>query len=206
MKLQTASFFAIIFVLGALMTVSSCSRADRFAGAWMGVPTRLAGIPGAADATATVTIDFAPTGDVRTGGDVVLSATVDVSQAVVGSPVEMVQPYQADVAATASIRGRYMVTDDDDDVVLHLDPSTLSVNVDPDGITLSENMLTGLQQPQIDSITARTADQWRVLITAAVRDEFYRYGKIDDIKVHHTDMMSCEIDDRDYIFRRIAPN
>lgn len=124
-----------------------------------------------------------------------------------GSVISPDAPYQVDVAATASIRGRYVAEDDDDDdILLHLDPSTLQVNVDPAGVTFSENILTGLQRPTLDSLTMQTVDAWRVLITSAIRDEFYKYQKIDDIKVHHGDMLSCEVADRDYTFRRVAPN
>lgn len=194
-------------MLGALIFISSSSRTDRFAGEWMGTPTRMMDIPGASDATSTISIDFAPSSDVRRGGDVLMSATIDVSQAVTGSVISPDAPYQVDVAATASIRGRYVAEDDDDDdILLHLDPSTLQVNVDPAGVTFSENILTGLQRPTLDSLTTQTVDAWRVLITSAIRDEFYKYQKIDDIKVHHGDMLPCEVADRDYTFRRVAPN
>lgn len=207
MKFSTASFFGALTVLGALIFISSCSRTDRFAGEWMGTPTRMMDIPGASDATSTISIDFAPSSDVRRSGDVLMSATIDVSQAVTGSIISPDAPYQVDVAATASIRGRYVAEDDDDDdILLHLDPSTLQVNVDPAGVTFSENILTGLQRPTLDSLTMQTVDAWRVLITSAIRDEFYKYQKIDDIKVHHGDMLSCEVADRDYTFRRVAPN
>ena len=207
MKISTASFFGALVALGALMCISSCSRTDRFAGEWIGTPTRMMNIPGAADASSTVSLDFAPSTDVRRGGDVFMSATIDVTQAVVGSSFSVDDPYQVDVAATDSIRGRYVADgDDDDDILLHLDQSTLQVNIDPAGVTFSENILTGLQRPALDSLTQQTVDAWRVRITAAIRDEFYKYQKIEDIKVHHSDMMSCEVADRDYTFRRVAPN
>lgn len=207
MKLTKTSFFCALGILGAISFVSSCSRTDRFAGEWTGVPTRLINVQGASDATSTVSIDFAPSTDVRRGGNVILTATIDVSQEVRGSEFSIDAPYQANVAATASIRGTYVADeDDDDDILLHLDQSTLQVNVDPSGVTFSENILTGQQRPVVDSLSRATADHWRVAITSAIRDEFYKYQKIDDIKVHHDDMMSCEVADRDYIFRRVAPN
>ena len=160
-----------------------------FAGEWMGTPSRIMGIPGASDATSTVSIDFAPTSDVRNGGNVFMTATIDVSQAVTGSEFSLDSPYQVDIAATASIRGRYVAEDnDDDDILLHFDPSTLQVNIDPAGVTFSENILTGLQRPALDSLTTKTVDAWRVLVTSAIRDEFYKYQKIEDIKVHHGDI------------------
>lgn len=206
MKLSKASFLAVLGIMGISVALGSCSRTDRFAGEWIGTPSRIY-VPGAADASSTITIDFAPSTDVRQGGDVLLSATIDVSQAVTGTELSADAPYQVNVAATASISGRYVAEDDDDDdILLHFDANTFQVNVDPTGVTFSENILTGLQRPTLDSLTASTADEWRALITGAIRDEFSKYQKIEDIKVHHTDMMSCEIADRDYTFRRVAPN
>lgn len=71
---------------------------------------------------------------------------------------------------------------------------------------LSENLLSGTDRSTLDSLTAATAEQWRVLLTPIVRERFYSYRKIDDVKVHHSDMMSCEVADRDLTFRRVSPN
>lgn len=207
MKVRSVFCLGAMAVFGTVVLSTSCKHSQDYAGAWQGVPVRLEGVQGAADATSAVTIDFAPADNKNGGGDVMLLATVDVSQAVEsGSALSVDQAYQVDIAATASINGRYLPEDgvDDDDLILSLDASTLKVNVDPAGVTFSQNVLTGLQQPALDSLTASTAEAWRVRITAAVRDEFAKYQKIDDVKVHHGDMMSCEIADRDYTFRRAA--
>ena len=199
MNLCSASFFGALTVLGAIVLSTSCSRMQDYAGAWQGLPVRLEGVSGASDASSVVTIDFAPSDSKNGSGD--------VSQAVEsGSPVVADQAYQVDVAATASISGRYVPEDDayDDDLLLSLDASTLKVNIDPAGVTFSQNVLTGLQQPALDSLTAQTVEAWRVRVTSAIREEFSKYQKIEDVKVHHADMMSCEIADRDYTFRRIA--
>ena len=109
------------------------------------------------------------------------------------------------MAGTASISGRYTTDgDDDDDILVSFDPSSLQVNVDPAGVTFSQNILSGTQQPVLDSLTTATAERWRVLITPAIREVFNSYRKIDDIKVHHGDIMSCEMNDRDYTFNRVG--
>lgn len=207
MNLYSASFFGALTVLGAIVLSTSCSRMQDYAGAWQGLPVRLEGVSGASDASSVVTIDFAPSDSKNGSGDVMLLATVDVSQAVEsGSPFVADQAYQVDVAATASISGRYVPEDDayDDVLLLSLDASTLKVNIDQAGVTFSQNVLTGLQQPALDSLTAQTVDAWRVRVTSAIREEFSKYQKMEDVKVHHADMMSCEIADRDYTFRRIS--
>ena len=43
-------------------------------------------------------------------------------------------------------------------------------------------------------------------ITAAVREQFYKYTRLDDVKVHNGDIMSAEVAHRDVTFRRVAQN
>lgn len=75
-------------MLGAIVLSTSCSRMQDYAGAWQGLPVRLEGVSGASDASSVVTIDFAPSDSKNGSGDVMLLATVDVSQAVEsGSPL-----------------------------------------------------------------------------------------------------------------------
>lgn len=201
MKISTASFFTALAILFGLSTVSSCSHTERFAGAWQGNPERLE-VQGAADATSTVTIDFAPTEGRRGTGTVNLSAVIEVEQAV-SSFSGFDEGYETSVAATASIIGRYVCEEnDDDDILVTFDPASLKVNVDPAGVTFSQNLLSGTQQPVLDSLTAVCADRWRVALAPVIRDAFGKYTRIDDIKIHHSDIMSCEIGDRDYTFRR----
>ena len=207
MKVHTASFFSLLAVLGAITAVSSCSKTDYVAGMWQGNPERIADIPGTSDASSTMTIDFAPRSDRKGPGEVDLSAVVELQQAVVGMADASGVPYQANITATASISGTYVPEDgDDDDYILSLDASTLDVTVDPSGVVFTGNVLTGAERPLLDSLTAATADRWRVIITAAMREQFYKYSRIEDVKVHHGDMMSMEGDHRDMTFRRVAQN
>lgn len=207
MKVHTASFFSLLAVLGAITAVSSCSKTDYVAGMWQGNPERIADIPGTSDASSTMTIDFAPRSDRKGPGEVDLSAVVELQQAVVGMADASGVPYQANITATASISGTYVPEDgDDDDYILSLDASTLDVTVDPSGVVFASNVLTGAERPLLDSLTAATADRWRVIITAAMREQFYKYSRIEDVKVHHGDMMSMEVDHRDMTFRRVAQN
>uniref|UniRef100_UPI002729B5D8 hypothetical protein n=1 Tax=uncultured Duncaniella sp. TaxID=2768039 RepID=UPI002729B5D8 len=107
----------------------------------------------------------------------------------------------------SSVSGTYAPEDgEDDDYILSLDASTIKVNVDPSGVVFTNDIASDTQRPILDSLTAATADQWRVNITSAVREQFYKYSRIEDVKVHHGDIMSMEIDNRDKTFRRITQN
>lgn len=204
MKYITSS---LMIAAGILMSVSvavSCSRSEKITGAWAAAPARLAGVPHTADALANITVDFGAPEAQSPTRPVELTALIDVTQPVEALSPGIDAPYEVSVAATASISGRYAFErGEDDDVIVTLDPATLKVNVDPAGVTFSQNVLTGMQQPRLDSLTAATVSRWRVEITRAIRDEFYKYSHISDIKVHHSDMMSCEIADHDQTLRRV---
>lgn len=204
MKLRYITFFAALVLLFGICAVSSCSKTDRFAGSWQSNPERLTGIPGVADASAVYTLDLAPLDGDNHNGGVNISAVIEAEipeSAIAGFD----QTYATSIAATAMVTGHYTIEkDEDNDILLHFDPSSLKVNVDPSGVTFSQNLLSGAQQPLVDSLSAAAADRMRIALTPVMRDAFNRFIKIEDIKVHHSDIMSCELDDRDYTFRRVG--
>lgn len=203
MKIFNISLSAVLAVLFSVIIVTSCSHSERFAGEWQSQPERI-DVPDASYAAATVTIDFSPVDGKAGSGDVLLSAVIELQQPV-SSDNPFNQAYETSVAATASVSGRYMAEeDDDDDIMISFDPSSLQVIVDRSGVTFSNNILTGAPSAQLDSLTAATADRWRVILTPVMRDFFNRYSTIDDIEVHHNDMLKCEIAHTDCVLKRVG--
>lgn len=181
MNLSNISFFSTIAVLFGIIAISSCSKTEKFAGQWLGTPEQIMSIRGASDASATVTIDFAPSFDKKSSGTATISAVIEVEPS-----FDHLEDYdvaqRATITLNASINGSY-TAQDDDDIIVSLDPSSLKVIAENDG---------------------DLADKIRVAATPTIREIFNRYHHIADIKVHHTDIMSCEIDGRDYTFRRVG--
>ena len=193
-------FFSLAALSVAIVTLLSCSRSERFAGQWQGNAQTIQ-IQNASNASATVTIDFAPAAGQNGSGNVNISAVINASQPATSNGID--HAYQANIVATASISGRYAAEDKDyDDIILSLDPSTFSVNVDPDGVSFAQNAFTGAEQPMLDSLTTVTAERWRQYITPAVRDLFNSYTTIEDIEVHNNDILKFEIGHKDYVFNR----
>lgn len=204
MKFITPTFFGTLAVLGAICVISSCSRTQSLAGAWEAAPERIV-VADASDATSTVTLDFTPVENRRTPGQVSLTAVIELHQGVGTSSGSIEQPWEVSVAATASATGTYIYEDgDDDDILITIDPSSLTVTVDPDGVVYNDNVLTGAETSSLDSLTAATAARWRVLLTPALREQFNQYRRMDDIKVHHNSMLTAEISDRDVTFRGVG--
>ncbi len=204
MKVSTTVFFGSLALLGALSCISSCAHTDRIVGAWEAAPVPL-NVPDAADASAIVTLDFGQITSSSMPAEVQLSATIDVRQAVQGDPLAATRPWEQSVAATASISGSYAYEDgSDDDIIITLDPSSFIVNIDPAGVVFDNNVVTGMESSALDSLTTACADRWRVLLAGPMREVFYSYGRMDDIKIHHNDLMSAGVNHRDCSFRRLG--
>lgn len=194
----------IMLPVAALAAFSSCSNHPQIEGTWTGTPTRIDNISAACDASATMSISFSLDDNSKDTGEVTISALIDANQPVSSSTETIDQAYEVSVAATAVITGHWVYEkNEDDDIIITLDPSTLQVNVDPNGVSFSKDVLTETQQPLLDSLSRATADAWKKSITRAMSERFYDINKISDIKISNG-IMSCEIHDRDFTFRRVS--
>ena len=193
----------VIMTMIAAIAISSCGDRPDIVGSWSGMPSRIDGISAASNADATISITFfADDNSDNDSGSLMISALIDADQPVSGPESFNNSPYEVSVAATATIKGNWTFEDhEDDDVLITLDPNTLAVNVDPNGVTFSSDILTGTQQPQLDSLTTATADMWKQSIAKSIGNSFYNIRKISDIKIKNG-IMSCEINDRDITFRK----
>ncbi len=185
----------------AVATLTSCDRHADVVGSWTGMPERSLAVAGAIDATSTISLDLAqqPASNAKDNGLLTISAVIDANQPVTGGDIENAA-YEVSVAASASMTGSWTFIDDDD-IAVSLDPATFTINVDPDGVTFAEDIVSGMQEPQLDSLSAVTATRWQNAIGPAIKTEFLKYGKLDDIKIKNG-IMTFEINDRDYTFRR----
>lgn len=169
--------------LAAMASLTSCDNTPNVVGTWTGNPQPLNDVAGAFKANSIDVLTFAPDGKDNLRGTVTISSMISAQQAITADP-EMVEPYQQTVAATAQIQGTWAYsTGEDDEIDIVLDYGTLQVNVDPSGVAFSSNMLTGKEQPQIDSLTQATAQRWTVDLNSALLPYYSRYVSLDDVKV-----------------------
>ena len=100
---------------------------------------------------------------------------ISAQQTVSGTP-DLIEPYQETVAATASISGSWSFREDNNDEVdVILDFSTLKVNVDPAGVAFSQNYITGREQPQLDSLTASAVSRWQQSLYEVLKPYYSKY-------------------------------
>ena len=189
---KTAIFGAAL----AMMAFASCSHSDNFVGAWQSTkPIDLSQqLPDAATGSALMTLEFGP--NTGKGGTVTINSLLEATQAVVPSPA-LNEGYEVSIAGTATINGTWAYEDrDDDDLILTLDLTSLNVNVDNNGVTFRQNVVTDAQEPVADSLSTVTADLWRQQFAHALRIELNRYTKLDDVKVRDS-VLTFELDHPD---------
>lgn len=205
MKLTKSIFVSALTIIGAAAIVSSCSDRPDLEGTWQGNQERIQ-VAGASEAFSTVSIDFAPSEEKNAPGLVNLSAVVEVHAPVAtAADSGAVQPWQANVTASASVSGIYVFEEhEDDDIILSLDRSTLLVRVDSAGVVSTFNVLNGTDSAALDSLTQAAVARWSQVIGRGVMEQFGKYNRIEDINVHHGDMLIAEIADRDLTFRRVS--
>lgn len=132
--------FYYLFI--GLMAVSfgSCDENARLArdiqGSWAGTPERL---NDAEDVTSTIVETFTFTPDAvnpkAKKGNVTITGNVSTTIPIAVSPVSI------SAAATTSIQGSWSIIDDDE-IALVLDPKSLQVKVDPEAVTVSNDIFT----------------------------------------------------------------
>ncbi len=201
--MKTLNTAILAFAAAAMMC--ACDRTPDISGTWAGTaqPFGQTGTPGVtgtlANAQIANNLTFILAAGDKHAGNVEVTSDITLIDAVPFDSA-MVAPYELSVSAVASATGTYRFTDDDE-IIIAIDPATISVSVDPEAVTYSENVITGAQAPAVDSIRPQLAETYRMRLLPFVRNQYGTLQKIDDIKVH-VDMLSCEINDRDYTFRR----
>ena len=205
-KTQIAVAAAVV-----VLCLAACSRLANIEGTWNGAPVRYeqptaSGAVGSDGAVATnvstqiaTNMTFVPDAQKSGAGTVEFMSNVDVINTV---PFEgkLVDPFEINIGATAVCTGTYHF-EDQDDIVIAIDPASIKVDIDPQAVNYSENIATGQDAAQIDSLRPALVRQYTRQLLPLMKDYSSKITRIDDIKVKDG-IMSCEINDRDLTFRR----
>lgn len=205
-KTQIAVAAAVV-----VLCLAACSRLANIEGTWNGAPVRYeqptaSGAVGSDGTVATnvstqiaTNMTFVPDAQKSGAGTVEFMSNVDVINTV---PFEgkLVDPFEINIGATAVCTGTYHF-EDQDDIVIAINPASIKVDIDPQAVNYSENIATGQDAAQIDSLRPALVRQYTRQLLPLMRDYYSKITRIDDIKVKDG-VMSCEINDRDLTFRR----
>lgn len=195
-KLTTA-----LLALSGLIMLNSCDSrqklSEKLQGIWGGAPEMLTDT-GAARASMVRMMEFSSTGT-SGEGNITLTAIITVDNTMPTND-SIVVPLTISATGTATITGVYQAKDDDD-LMINLDASSLTVNVDPDGVRLNYAVLDGESGSQAAKLKPAAAMLASQQIDRAARSVFFNLSEIEDIKIDK-DLLQCEIGHKDLTFRR----
>lgn len=184
-----------------LVSLAACNGkaglAEKVSGSWASSPERFVDNQ-ASSASIIQIIEFVREPG-KTGGTLTMSGLFSLMSAVPESAA-VVQPISITASGVATIEGEW-TAQDDDEIAIFLDGSTLKISVDPDAVVLDMNLLSGTSQPDTTSLRPAIARSVEKQIKSAVETQFFNARKIDDIKIKDN-IMSCEINKRDLTLRR----
>lgn len=204
MKIRSSLVAIAVVSMAALFT--SCESKTKLAksieGSWTATPERLAD-DDAVSATSVRIFDFLPdTTTPVTNGQLVMSSMVTITTAAdnSGDADGIMQHYTVSASGVATVTGTWTVIDDDE-VRIDVDPSSLTVKVDPQGVEVNVNAITSQTVSVPDSIKPVFAESVKAQIRRLVEKQFFDVSKIDDIEIKD-EFMTMEINKRDYSLRR----
>jgi hypothetical protein len=199
--MKRLTIFAAVGCLLATFLLSSCDSkqkvSENLRGVWATDPEALHDT-GAARTTVTRLIEFTPS-ESNGEGNITLVAYITVENTVPFND-SIVTPLTITASGTASMSGTYAMKDHDD-MDISLNPSTLSVNVDPDAVQLNYDVLSESSSSDVVNLTGASSILASQQIGHIARNIFFHLTEIEDIKVNYN-LMKCELDDTDFVFHR----
>lgn len=176
---------------------SRAKLAESIQGEWTGNPEKLLDT-GAASASMVRMMEFTQ-GSTDREGTVTMTALITVENTMQFND-SLVTPLQITASGNATITGVYQAKDDDE-LMISLDATSMTVNVDPDGVALNYNVLSEDSKPVVEKLRQGAAVLATQQITRAAQNAFSNITDIDDIHVRGS-LMTCEIGHKDLIFSK----
>lgn len=190
-----------IILLGAALLLGGCNEKQRLSekmrGVWAGAPEPLTNT-GAARASLVRVLNFTPTGE-NGEGTVVITGYINVDNTM-PSTDSIITPLTISASGVVTVTGFYQVKDDDE-AVLDLDTSSMTIDVDPDGVKLNYDVLDGTSESQVTKLKGAAAMLATQQVTHAARQVFSNMHLMEDIEVDKN-LMSFESGHSDLTFRR----
>ncbi len=185
----------LLMTFGVMSLLTACSGGeDPLSGEWVGGESRLFLDGSTADCQMTSRLKFTPDANDNSKGTVEIASDIMVRDDVTvwdSAGIDM-STYDVVIAGHSSISGTY-VKDGDDDVIVAFEYSSIKASVKPEGVSLGTEY-SGASDTDSDVIDRKgLAARYQSLIHRAVRDEYRRYVKIEDIEFKHN-IMTCEIE------------
>lgn len=180
-----------------MMTQTSCDSASKLAedidGSWSSAPEMLANTP---DGLITGVDNFVFSKTASTSGTIMIATMISVNREL---PVnhDSTEPVSLTASAKATVQGTWMAADDDE-IKLIIDPASIQVEIDPEGIVAVPNLITEVVAPTTDSIPPALASALKKEILKVMTAKYIGLSQMDDVEIKDG-RMKYEIDNTHYI-------
>lgn len=201
MKKITAIFAAAIMIIGLSSCDSKQSLAEDVQGTWTVQPDQITDTDGQTVGIMRM-IEFVKEPS-QAGGEVVISSMVSVNMHLPDSDGNPEAPINVTASGKATISGTWAVVDDDE-IAIFFSPDTYSIEVNPDATVLTPAGEMSENGPDLAQLRPSATEYVRSQIAYALRGDFYKFTKIEDIKIQDN-VMTCEVNSRDITMRINRP-
>ncbi|MDE7152847.1 MAG: DUF5052 family protein [Muribaculaceae bacterium] len=196
MKKLTALFAAAIMILGLSSCDSKQRLAEQLQGTWTMQPDQITDTEGQTIGIMRL-VEFVKEPS-QAGGEIVISSMVSVNTQLPDND-NPEAPVSVTASGKATISGTWAAVDDDE-IAIYLRPETFSVEVDPSATVLTPAGEMSENGPDLAKLQPSAAQYVRQQITESLRGDFFKFTKIDDIKIQGN-IMTCEVNHRDITLR-----
>ena len=174
--------------------------AGEVTGTWTSNPTPFIATDGST-ATSIENIVF-ERDSTSNGGMVIITSLISSTGSFTGSSTIM-SPFSVSAAAKSYISGHWTAVDDDE-LLLALDPATMTVEVDPDAVVITSDLNFSPETSPIDSIRPQIAGAMKATITQILLQHYVNYQELDDVKVKGS-TLQFEVKDEKHLLTRQGP-
>lgn len=167
---------------GLSVAAISCSEKPSYRGTWESITpeNELTSFPGATTATSRTSLTFGEATD-DGAGDVEL--TNDYTIVRTAPTADGSRTLTLNIDAKGLVKGKWTPdVDDEDDLLLNFDHSTLEITIDGDKVTLASDT-TGLAPERVDSLRTAVTDMVRQQLRTAMTASANLYSVISDVEV-----------------------
>lgn len=186
--------------------LSSCDENARLAkelhGTWAGTPENVTDNT-AITATLIETYSFTDAAQTMSkgayGGDISITGMISCSTQILADST-IIEPVTLTASAVSTINGTWTVIDDDE-IAVSLNPQTLVVTMDPDTVSVANNVVTNNDNPSIEKLRPGITVTLRDGIKHTLSMRYASIRQLDDIKIKGP-LLKFEIGKNDYVFTR----
>lgn len=186
--------------------LSSCDENARLAkelhGTWAGTPENVTDNT-AITATLIETYSFTDAAQTMSkgayGGDISITGMISCSTQILADST-IIEPVTLTASAVSTINGTWTVIDDDE-IAVSLNPQTLVVTMDPEAVSVANNVVTNNDNPSIEKLRPGISATLRDGIKHTLSMRYASIRQLDDIKIKGP-LLKFEIGKNDYVFTR----